>query len=146
MKTHLHKNKAVIKSATISPYPHLRMGTNLNGKGKKKFSQASISIRGNLFGFGWFLHFFTFLHFEPITQGLIYDIQSVRVTDRLLFHSKCTGFTACLTHSDISLSMYYKSMLNKRWITVPVVNCHPFASKTIVWAISKDLEFADYIS
>lgn len=50
MKTHLHKNKAVIKSATISPYPHLRMGTNLNGKGKKKFSQASISIRGNLFG------------------------------------------------------------------------------------------------
>ena len=35
MKTQLRKNKAVIKSATISPYPHLRMGTNLNGKGKK---------------------------------------------------------------------------------------------------------------
>ena len=54
MKTRLHKNKAIIKSATISPYPHLQMGTNLNGKGKKKFkipfSQVSISIRGNLFG------------------------------------------------------------------------------------------------
>ena len=51
MKTRLHKNKAIIKSATISPYPHLRMGTNLNGKGKKvknPISHASISIRGNL--------------------------------------------------------------------------------------------------
>ena len=46
----------------------------------------------------------------------------MRITDRLLFHSKCTGPAACLTHSDISLSMYYKSMLNKRWITLPVVN------------------------
>ena len=35
MKTCLHKNKAAIKSATISPYPHLRMGTNLSSKGKK---------------------------------------------------------------------------------------------------------------
>ena len=35
MKTRLHKNKAIIKSATISPFPHLRMGANLNGKSKK---------------------------------------------------------------------------------------------------------------
>ena len=35
MKTHPHKNKAIIKSATISPFPHLRMGANLNGKSKK---------------------------------------------------------------------------------------------------------------
>ena len=35
MKTNLHKNKAIIKSATISPYSYLRMGTNLNGKVKK---------------------------------------------------------------------------------------------------------------
>ena len=51
MKTRLNKNKAIIKSATISSYPHLRIGTNLNGAGKKvknPVSHASISIRGNL--------------------------------------------------------------------------------------------------
>ena len=40
--------------------------------------------------------------------------QSVRVTDRLLFCSECTGFPVRLTHSDISQSIYYKSMFNYR--------------------------------
>ena len=44
MKTHLHKNKAVIKSATLSSYPHLRMGTNLNGKGKKNFRKPQLAL------------------------------------------------------------------------------------------------------
>ena len=30
-------------------------------------------------------------------------------------------------------------MLNKRWITLPVVNSRPFASKANFWAILKDL-------
>ena len=37
----------------------------------------------------------------------------------------------------------YKSMLNKRWIILPVVYRHPFASKA-VWAILKDFEFSLY--
>ena len=36
--------------------------------------------------------------------------------------------------------MYIKSMLNKRWITLPVVYCRPFASKAVFWAILKDFE------
>ena len=28
------------------------------------------------------------------------------VGNRLLFHSKCTGFTVCFTYNDILLSMY----------------------------------------
>ena len=37
----------------------------------------------------------------------------------------------------------YKSILNKRSITFPVViYCHPFASNAVFWAILKDFEFA----
>ena len=28
------------------------------------------------------------------------------VSSRLLFYSKCSGFTVCLTYSDMSLTMY----------------------------------------
>ena len=53
------------------------------------------------------------------------------VRSRLLFYSKCTGFTVCFTYNDIWLSMYIKSMLNKGRITLPVVYCRPFASKAV---------------
>ena len=48
----------------------------------------------------------------------------------MLFYSKCTGFTFWLNRSDISLSIY-KTMLTKRWITLPVVDCRPLASKAV---------------
>ena len=35
-------------------------------------------------------------------------------------------------------------MLNKRWITLPVVYRRSFASKAVFWAILKDFEFALY--
>ena len=35
-------------------------------------------------------------------------------------------------------------MLNRGWITLPVVYCRPFASKAVFWAILKDFEFAVY--
>ena len=43
-----------------------------------------------------------------------------------------TRFTVCLTYSDISLTTpyVYKSMTNKRRITLPVVYSRPFASKS----------------
>ena len=51
---------------------------------------------------------------------------------RLLFYSKCTRFTVCLTYSHISLTVYIKkTMINKRWITLPVVYSRPFASKAV---------------
>ena len=53
------------------------------------------------------------------------------------------GFTVCFTYNDISRYVY-KSMLNKRWITLPVVYRRPFASKTVFWAILKDFELALY--
>ena len=37
-------------------------------------------------------------------------------------------------------------MLDKRWITLPVVYSRPFASKEGFWAILKDFEFANYCS
>ena len=37
------------------------------------------------------------------TQGAPHN---VCVCIRLLFYSKCTGFTVCFTYNDISLSMY----------------------------------------
>ena len=40
----------------------------------------------------------------------------------------------------------YKSMLNKRWITLLVVYSRPFASKALFWAILKEFEFAVYCS
>ena len=61
------------------------------------------------------------------------------VRTRLLFHCKCTRFTVCFT-CNYMLSMYIKSMLNRRWITLPVVYCRPFASKAVFWAILKDFE------
>ena len=49
MKTHPHKNKAIIKSATISPFPPLRMRANLNGKSKKSskshFRKPQLALR-----------------------------------------------------------------------------------------------------
>ena len=33
-------------------------------------------------------------------------------------------------------------MLNKRWITLPVVYRRPFTSIAVFWAILKDFEFA----
>ena len=33
-------------------------------------------------------------------------------------------------------------MINKRWITLPVVYSRPFTSKAVFWAISKEFEFA----
>ena len=36
-------------------------------------------------------------------------------------------------------------MLNKRWITLPVVYRRPFASKAVFWAILKDFEFAVFL-
>ena len=36
----------------------------------------------------------------------------------------------------------YKSMINKRWITLTVVYSRPFASKAVFWAILKEFEFA----
>ena len=33
-------------------------------------------------------------------------------------------------------------MINKRWITLPVVCSRPFASKVVFWAILKEFEFA----
>ena len=63
----------------------------------------------------------------------------MRVRTRLLFHCKCTRFTVCFTYNYM-LSMYIKSMLNRRWIILPVVYCRPFASKAVFWAILKDFE------
>ena len=63
MKTNLHKNKAIIKSATISPYPHLRMGTNLNGKGKKVKNPISHVSELALGGTCWGKVFLSFLDF-----------------------------------------------------------------------------------
>ena len=36
----------------------------------------------------------------------------------------------------------YKSMINKCWITLPVVYSRPFTSKAVFWAILKEFEFA----
>ena len=33
-------------------------------------------------------------------------------------------------------------MINKRWITLPVVYSRPFASKAVFWAILNEFEFA----
>ena len=33
-------------------------------------------------------------------------------------------------------------MINKRWITLPVVYSRPFASKAVFWAILNELQFA----
>ena len=46
--------------------------------------------------------------------------------------------TICVCYRLLHLYWYiakyvYKSMLNKRWITLPVVYCHPFASKYHFW-------------
>ena len=62
---------------------------------------------------------------------------------RLLFYDKCTGVTVCFTYSDIYV---YKSILNKRLITLPVVYRRPFASKVVFWAILKDFELNVYCS
>ena len=52
------------------------------------------------------------------------------VCNRLLFYSKCTGFIICFTYDHTSLSMYINQiMLNKQWVTLPVVYCRPFASE-----------------
>ena len=64
---------------------------------------------------------------EVFSQGA----HTMCVRSRLLFYSKCTGFTVCFTYNDIWLSMYIKSMLNKGRITLPVVYCRPFASKAV---------------
>ena len=47
----------------------------------------------------------------------------------------------------LKITVYvYKSMLNKRWITLLVVYSRPFASKALFWAILKEFEFAVYCS
>ena len=33
-------------------------------------------------------------------------------------------------------------MINKRWITLPVVHSRPFTSKAVFWAILKEFKFA----
>ena len=62
--------------------------------------------------------------------------------NRFLFYSKRTLHLtfASTIDSDVSLTVY-KSMLNKRWITLTTVFCRPFASKGFLWAILKDFEY-----
>ena len=60
---------------------------------------------------------------------------TICLCSRLLFYSKCSGFT------DVA-NYVYKSMINKRWITLPVVYSRPFTSKAVFWAILKEFEFA----
>ena len=40
----------------------------------------------------------------------------------------------------LAINYVYKSMINKCWITLPVVYS-PFASKAFFWAILKEFEF-----
>ena len=66
------------------------------------------------------------------------DAHKLCMCNRLLFYNKCTAFTVeCFTYK-----YAYKSILNKRWITLPVVYCRPFASKAFFWATLRDSEFA----
>ena len=39
-------------------------------------------------------------------RGKTQDAHTMCVSNRLLFYSKCTGFTVCFTYNDISVSMY----------------------------------------
>ena len=51
----------------------------------------------------------------------------------------------CLGTLWFTVSIPYKSILNKRWITLTVVYCRSFASKAVFWAILKDFEYAVYV-
>ena len=59
------------------------------------------------------------------------------VCSRLVFCSKCTGFTVCFPYSNISLSMYINH-------TLTAICFRPFASKAFFLAILKDFDFAVY--
>ena len=48
---------------------------------------------------------FTFTQHVSSSEQLPLGAHTICVCNRLLFYSKCTGFTVCLTHSDMSLSM-----------------------------------------
>ena len=49
-----------------------------------------------------FISLFQFLFVSVFAQGT----HTICLCSRLLFYSKCTGFTVCFTYSDISLTMY----------------------------------------
>ena len=68
MKTHLHKNKAVIKSATISPYPHLyNYGWRQTSMArvKKNFRKRQLALGEICSGSG---DFYIFLHFYILNR------------------------------------------------------------------------------
>ena len=76
---------------------------------------------------------------------------------KIIFIFSCSGMFRVLSTpvnvldlpfaSRIAIYRYvYKSLINKRWITLPVVYSRPFASKAVFWAILKEVEFAVYCS
>ena len=55
----------------------------------------------------------------------------------------CSRGTVCFICSGIYIAKYmHGSILNKRWVTSPTVDCRPFASEVVL----KDFEFAVYSS
>ena len=55
----------------------------------------------------------------------------------------CSQGTVRLICSGIYIAKYmHGSILNRRWVTLPTVNCRPFASEVVL----KDFEFAVYSS
>ena len=67
--------------------------------------------------------------------SIITGANTICLCRRLLFYSKCNGFTVCLTYIYRYIANVYKSMINKRLITLTVVYSLPFASKAVFWAI-----------
>ena len=57
--------------------------------------------------------------------------QTICLCSRLLFYSKCTGFTVCLTYSYISLIMYIIPGLLKTWLAKISTHSTTWQFKTI---------------
>ena len=75
------------------------------------------------------------------------DRQDTRMTSLTLKaiqeRNLCSQSTVCFICSGIYIAKYmHGSILNKRWVTLPTVNCRLFASEVVL----KDFEFAVYSS
>ena len=89
----------------------------VNEMNKKTYLQCFPLCFGVSLSLYWFLWLFCITTSTPFKRRPKQSVESqgghrICVSSRLLFYSRCTGFTVCLTYSEIA-KYVYKSILNQ---------------------------------